>query len=112
MMTLALIIVMWLAIVIMYFYHHPYVQVIGDSMFPTYVDGQYLKAVRVKNSTVLKENEVYVFKTLANEVAIKRLDHISDLGLFFVGDNIQCSFDSRSYGYVPRENVIAQIINP
>lgn len=93
-------------------YKYPYIQVVGDSMFPTYCDGQYLKAKRVTKTTVLDAGKVYVFKTVRGDVAIKRLDHISSSGLFFKGDNIRCSFDSRSYGYVPRENVIAEIINP
>lgn len=93
-------------------YKYPCVQVVGDSMEPTYYNGQYLMAVRVSKSRELHKGKVYVFKTLMGEIAIKRLDHSSSLGLFFIGDNIRCSFDSRSYGYVPRENVIAEIINP
>ena len=33
-----------------YVYNHPYVKVVGDSMYPTYHDGQYLKSVSVAST--------------------------------------------------------------
>lgn len=93
-------------------YANPIIEVVGDSMYPTYRNGEYLQSRRVTKTEKLIEGKVYVYKSPTNEVVIKRLQHITPYGLFFVGDNIQCSFDSRSYGYIPRENVIAKIINP
>lgn len=93
-------------------YKYPYVQVVGESMLPTYKNGQLLKAKRLSKTETLTVGNVYVFKAPYNKVVIKRLNYIDSNRLFFIGDNIQCSFDSRSYGYIPRENVIAEIINP
>ena len=111
-MLILSIIVCVIVSVLMVLYKYPLVKVVGDSMYPTYHDGQYLKAVRVRANENFKVGAVYVYKTLNGDVVIKRLDHENDYGLFFIGDNVQCSFDSRSYGYIPRENVIAVTINP
>lgn len=110
--TAVVCIVVIVSIMLIVLYKYPLVKVMGDSMYPTYHDGQFLKSVRLRPHDNLKEGDVYVYKTLKDDVVIKRLDHKNECGLFFIGDNIQCSFDSRSYGYVPRENVIAVIINP
>ena len=97
---------------LMLLYKYPLVKVVGDSMYPTYQDGQYLRAIRIEFCREFEVGKVYIYKTSSGETVIKRLDHINENGLFFIGDNIRCSFDSRSYGYIPRENVIAMIINP
>lgn len=100
------------AIVLTTLYVNPLIEVVGDSMYPTYRNGEFLQSRRISKSEKLTEGKVYVYKSPTNDVVIKRLLYDTPHGLFFVGDNVQCSFDSRSYGCIPRENVIAEIINP
>lgn len=95
-----------------YFYKHPLIKVVGDSMYPTFKNGEYLHARRIKSNEDLVRNHVYVFTSPTGEIVIKRLKFITQHGLYFIGDNTSCSYDSRSYGYVPRETVIAEVIYP
>lgn len=99
-------------------YWFPLVTVHGDSMFPTYRDGQKLRARRVNRFEKLQIGAVYVFYSPCekDKVLIKRLDTISGTNYsysalcYFLGDNAENSFDSRAFGYVPRNKIIAKIL--
>lgn len=91
----------------------PIVEVSGNSMYPTYKDGEFLLASRLYK---LKVGDVVVFmppSTSHSEVefVIKRVCEIKDSKLFFMGDNRDDSYDSRDYGYVDRSRLIAKVIN-
>ncbi len=91
--------------VVLYLIYSP-VMISGDSMHPTLKDGEIYFTHRVFNKSNLKVGKIYVYKSpVENKYVIKRLTEISSQGLFFVGDNKKHSYDSRSYGYVPFENV-------
>lgn len=69
---------------------------------------------RISHKKPLEINRIYVFKPPykndEERYVVKRLIYIDYSGkLFFQGDNLDCSFDSRDYGLVPRENVVAQV---
>ena len=91
-------------------YIFPLIQVCGQSMLYTFNDGDILLGCRLFK---LKENAVYVFHPPAGEkYVIKRLTQISSTTgkLFFEGDNPEQSFDSRMYGYVSRDSVVARYV--
>lgn len=91
-------------------YVFPIIQVCGDSMYPTFNDGDIILGCRLFS---LKESEVYVYKSPAdNKTVIKRLLQISNITgkLFFTGDNSDHSYDSRMYGYITKDKVIARYI--
>jgi signal peptidase I len=85
----------------------------GRSMHP------YLKNNRpflLRKKFVINKNDVYVIK-LDNEERyfVKRLTDITlnpfgQMLLYFTGDNVDESFDSRSFGYIRPQNVIGQVV--
>ena len=58
-----------------------------------------------------REGEVVVFYTPAGDKAVKRCAALIDRRLFYAqGDNSLSSFDSRSYGAVPVDNIIGKVL--
>lgn len=111
--------ILFAAIILVFIaYWFPLVTVYGNSMFPTYEDGQKLRARRLSRFEKLQIGAVYVFYSPCEKgkVLIKRLDTISGTDYscsalcYFLGDNAENSFDSRAFGYVPRKNIIAKIL--
>lgn len=95
----------------------PIARVEGRSMYPTYKDGGLLLATRLFNIEKLEIGQVYIYSRydeLGEEiVVVKRLEKIHPTIpnlVYFVGDNLEESYDSRHYGYVNAENIIAKVI--
>lgn len=100
---------------IVYLFLFPTVTVKGNSMFPTYLDGQKLRSRRIIRFEELEKDAVYVFYAPTGRINIKRLKYIINTTehkeyCFFLGDNQQYSTDSRKYGYVNRKNIIAKVL--
>lgn len=91
------------------FYIFPIIEVCGDSMNPTFNSGDIILGCRLFS---IKRKAVYVFRPPTGEkYVIKRLTQVSSANkLFFEGDNPNYSFDSRMYGYVNRDKVVARYI--
>lgn len=86
----------------------PPIMVCGDSMFPTYNDGDILIGCRFFK---MKISSVYVFHPpLGEKYVVKRLTDCTDEGLYFEGDNKKISFDSRYYGCVERREIVAKCL--
>lgn len=85
----------------------------GNSMYPTYKDGSVLLATRLFNIEHLKVGDVCVYQRGENLV-IKRITRINPTGdsysFYFEGDNPTDSYDSRHYGYVEEERIVAKVI--
>lgn len=92
------------------------VKVDGNSMYPTYKDGNILLAYRIPRNKVLDSlevNKVYVYTRVCEGetyCVIKRLTEINKNALFFEGDNKAESIDSRTYGYVSTNRLVAKIL--
>lgn len=106
-----------LLVVILYLL--PTVEIDGTSMYPTYRDGQKVLGTRVFNKAQPKLGSVYVYTRLNEDceqyLVVKRLTKlkICEQGLvlcYFEGDNKDDSFDSRHYGWVSANNIIAKVI--
>jgi signal peptidase I len=85
----------------------------GFSMFPTFSDGEIIIIERIFE---LKKGEVYVFKSPNEEkFLIKRLNEIiispcnAEIFLYFLGDNVEDSIDSRVFGMIKPENVVGKV---
>lgn len=92
----------------------PIVTICGDSMFPTLKDGDIYIGTKVFFKHRCKVNEIYVFrapyKTDTEKYIVKRIAYASkSLGYYILGDNSNCSYDSRIYGWVPCKNVVAHL---
>lgn len=96
-------------------YMFPIIKVCGDSMHPTYFDGDVCISRRLifPNRHKFLCNDVYVYHPPTDEQrhVLKRLSFITVTDrLYFLGDNSTVSFDSRSYGAVNKKRVVAKVI--
>ena len=57
-----------------------------------------------------KPDDIVVFYTPPGEVAVKRCVEFSGEDFFAAGDNSLQSYDSRSYGPVPVDNIIGKVL--
>ena len=58
-----------------------------------------------------KVGEVVVFYTPMGELAVKRCVELTERGNFYAqGDNSVASYDSRSYGSIPADNIIGKVL--
>lgn len=89
-------------------YLFPLIEVCGDSMYPKFNDGDIILGCRLFS---IKPYSIYVYTPPVGEkYVIKRLTQVSPYTnkLFFEGDNSDYSFDSRKYGYVSKDKVVAK----
>ena len=96
----------------------------GQSMEPAIKNGDVLIVSRLRYGIRLpwrqkylicwaqpKTGEVVVFYTPTGELAVKRCSSIIDDRRFYAeGDNFLASYDSRSYGAVPVDNIIGKVL--
>jgi signal peptidase I len=57
-----------------------------------------------------KIGEAVVFYTPSGELAVKRCIELVEGGFIAQGDNLNVSYDSRSYGSVPVDNIIGKVL--
>lgn len=81
----------------------------GHSMLPVLIPGTYVIGLRWFRG--VRPRRVIIFSRNGREL-IKRVDHSNENGLFVLGDHPEASTDSRSYGYINREDVAAVIVWP
>lgn len=98
------------AVIALLLFIFPVVQISGNSMNPTFNDGDIILGCRLFS---LKVSDVYVYTPpVGHKYVIKRLSRISRSrgNLFFEGDNPNDSYDSRMYGYVDRDKIVARYV--
>lgn len=103
-------------LVVRWIYMHPICLVCGLSMYPTFDDGSIILTERVDNLEIEK-GEVYVFKRPTSDGktlrVIKRVHDIyfkdGKMLCYILGDNPSMSYDSREYGYIDSEEVVAKV---
>lgn len=96
----------------------------GDSMVPAIKNGSILVVSRLAYGlrspwapryilrwSVPETGDVVVFYTPLGDIAVKRCAEIRGTGDFIaLGDNSVDSYDSRSYGPVPADNIIGKVL--
>ena len=92
----------------------PIARIIGPSMEPTYHQNNLVpcKRIHVRSVKQLTVGNIYIFRSPLDtkKLVIKRLVSVSKTECYFMGDNPLQSLDSRFYGYVPLENIVAEVI--
>lgn len=94
----------------------PLAVVEGDSMYPTLKEGEELICRRLFFKKHCKVNKIYVIhlRDVENKepyYIIKRLDKVvKDNNYWFLGDNSLVSYDSRQYGSIKPEQVVAVVL--
>lgn len=116
-MRLLFILLIIIVIILLLFLLFPLVEVCGDSMHPTYKHGEIVIATRIFSYSKIKVGDVFIYRPPSStheEVTyvIKRVRDVrkSDRYLFFIGDNENNSYDSRNYGYVSSNALVAKVI--
>ncbi len=89
------------------------VRIQGDSMWPTFVDGQVLSFLEVDSQTLLGQGDVVLaYHPLKDNVmVVKRILRVESDGRFFlVGDQTDptATEDSHNFGPVARQNILAK----
>ena len=111
-----LIIALVLIVVVLY-YTFPLIRVVGESMYPTYLDDEIIVGTRVYKKSDLKIGDVIIYESPNEEgrLVIKRISEILIDGkkryFYCLGDNADHSYDSRNYGYVSSKNLVCKVIN-
>lgn len=103
-------------VVVRWIYMHPICLVCGLSMYPTFDDGSIILTERVDNLEIEK-GEVYVFKRPTSDgKTLRVIKRVHDLEFkdgkmlcYILGDNPPMSYDSREYGYIDSEEVVAKV---
>lgn len=101
-------------------YVFPLVNVCGNSMLPTYHDGEIVFSTRIFRKNKIKPGDVMVFRhpTVRDRLLIKRVDkvfknnHGEIQSIYFLGDNAPDSYDSRNFGYVLINDLVSKVIKP
>ena len=77
----------------------------GHSMVPTLAPGEWLL---VRRNAVPRPGAVVVVR-LAGRLAVKRVTRLTGDGVWVQGDNDAATDDSRTYGPVPRGDVVGEV---
>lgn len=91
-------------------YLFPIVKVCGNSMYPTFSEGDIIITSRIYKKPELGSVYIYESPYEKGRFVIKRLHCISRAGFYFLGDNPDDSYDSRHYGAVRGSNIKCKYI--
>lgn len=86
-------------------------RVVGDSMLPGLAAGRLVFALRLVRPFGPRAGDV-VIAAHDDREKIKRVQSVSDGKIFLLGDNPAASKDSRHFGWLPSDVVIARVIWP
>lgn len=96
------------------YYLFPVITVCGDSMYPTYCDGEIVFGTRLFRKSKLKRGDVVLFHAPNDRkrIVIKRIEEVrKGAGVMYcLGDNPDQSYDSRMYGYIALSNAVCKPI--
>lgn len=79
------------------------------SMAPKLRPGQWIIATALYRK--LRPGQVVIVER-DNKELIKRIERIEDHKLFVIGDNLDSSMDSRQFGWLDEEQVVAKVLRP
>jgi len=83
-------------------------RVLGDSMVPTLVPGMVVLGIRTKK---VRPGDVVVFWHEGRD-KIKRVKDVQYNKVFLEGDNPMQSTDSRDFGWLELETILARVVWP
>lgn len=84
-------------------------RVVGTSMYPKLRPGQVLFATPVFRRIV--PGQVVIFDH-AGRQKVKRVEEVKNNQVFVIGDNLNASTDSRHFGWLPEDRIVARVFWP
>jgi len=84
-------------------------RIVGSSMSPKLAPGQLV--IASSRFRKIKAGEVFIFSHDGKE-KIKRVERTNQNQVFFIGDNLAYSSDSRHFGWVEQVQITAKVIWP
>jgi phage repressor protein C with HTH and peptisase S24 domain len=84
-------------------------RVVGESMLPTLSPGRVVLATGWHGP--LHKEDVVIIRHRGLE-KVKRVQHISETGLFVQGDNRTRSTDSHTFGWLDLDTVVGKVVWP
>ena len=98
-------------VIVTKYYVFPNLDIVGNSMYPTLLDGEKKHSRRFFNKfDTPKIGRIYVYRDPTGKLVIKRLKMIKGNSCYFVGDNPSMSYDSRYYGFINRKHIVAVLM--
>lgn len=101
-----------LCVIARYIYKHPILRIHGNSMYPTYKDGDVVVGLRysykhcdIRQGSVVVVNSPNGVKAIKRATAFKYKDGL--LHVWVEGDNTNESYDSRNYGWLTTKDIVA-----
>ena len=116
-MKVVIIVLLIVVVLCVLYYLFPVIQVCGDSMYPTYRDGEFIVGTRLYRKRNLKKGDVILYRspTDENRIVIKRVDRstvdFNNLYFYCLGDNKENSYDSRMYGFISSKSLVCKVID-
>lgn len=93
---------------VMIFINRPAI-VSGVSMYPTLKNNQFIIFNTLQDYKVGDIVVVDSSSFLPEKYIVKRIIDISDEGVFLQGDNTEFSYDSRNFGYIPKDCILGVV---
>ncbi len=84
-------------------------RVVGGSMKPKLVSGQLLLATALFRR--LRPGQVVIIEHQGKQ-KVKRIERVNHGRIFVIGDNLKASTDSRHFGWLNSNQVIARVVWP
>ena len=86
-------------------------RVAGNSLAPTYQDGDYVLALSPILVRAYRAGDIIVFRHHSYGTMIKQIEHVSPAGdeIYVVGTN-EHSVDSRRFGPISKKDVIGKVV--
>lgn len=119
-----IVVIIVLSIVTSSFFHRfTLIRIKGNSMSPTFKNGQFKLVDRKISPTYIslfgekvKEGTIFVYQSPNDHMVVKRLKqkvHITSVETFywFEGDNPEDSYDSRNYGFIKEDRIFGEVID-
>ena len=84
-------------------------RVVGASMAPKLRPGQLIMATTIVKH--LHPGQVVIFRRNDKEM-IKRIEEVEGDRVYVIGDNLAMSTDSRQFGWLRKDDIVARVFKP
>ena len=103
-----------LSIHIVFLFYTNFCLITSESMYPTFWIGDVVLTYNITTNEAIKKGDLVVFKVEnSKKKYVKRIAAFNiingDTICYVLGDNVDNSYDSRNYGWIPKENITQKV---